>query len=115
MSNPYSFSYLTFAGMGLSGGAGRPAIQLIDPWGNFIVYDEKAAYVNQQKGGPSLNDVYEDTDYVGVTFTSGGTWDSDPAYKLPFMIFSYGANGTDDTSDASTADSIEHGDDIGNW
>ncbi len=112
----YQYSFLTFTSIGEDDMPGRPAIILIDPWGNPLVYDEKMAYRNRIDGNPSEPLQYSGADRVGVAYLEGGTYQSgDMAYKQPFLLFSYGPDGVDNTHHGSLPDNIRHGDDLGNW
>ncbi len=112
--NPYAFSFLTYSMFGYPEQTGRPAFLIIDPWGRALVYDEKRAYYMYVKGRRTQNNSYEEHDYVGVSFTGGDAL-TDPAYRMPFVLYSLGPNGSDDTDKASSAGEVKHGDDIGNW
>ncbi|GAB4151767.1 MAG: hypothetical protein Kow00107_02430 [Planctomycetota bacterium] len=113
--DPYRYSFLTFESIGEPPKPGRPAFIFVDPWGNPLVYDEKRAFKNHVDGKPSLHDDYENEDHVGITFMAGGSPANDPAFAVPFLLYSFGPNGVDDTHEASEIGEVIHGDDIGNW
>jgi len=113
-ASPYKDSFIAFTTFGWSGSSGKPAIQLVDPWLHPLVYDEKRAFVNYKNNIQTSGD-YEKTDYCGVVYVPGADYTTDMAYKRPFLLYSLGPNGVDDTDGKSTTSEISHGDDIGNW
>ncbi len=112
--NPLAFSMLTPATLGLPPSSTRPAFVLIDPWGNALVYDEKKANRLYTDGKATQGNSYERTDYVAIDLGDSGGCCSH-AVNLPYIIYSFGPNGIDDTDGASTSGEQAHGDDIGNW